>query len=228
MPPLPSKNKVKPREGRRSLSRNTTPSSAVSASVGTESQNTAYLDIRIPDLSIPTEISYDDLLERYGGGGGIPDPKHLESMANDLKTLSQLAERRSEACDSGMRESGKRRKFKVEEDRLQEQADREVAEKAQIKKQAQEEEENRGKLLVQAKKRKELNQIREERPLAHGAHGLARQDGKEKGPKGTYRASSLFIIPYLQIGTYKLSNTFSFCTREIYLKSLVTQYHGFL
>ena len=193
MPPLSSKNKVKPREGRRSLSRNTTPSSAVSAPTGTELQNTAYLNISITDLSIPVGISYDDLLERYGGGGGIPDPKHLESMANDLKTLSQLADRRSEACDSGMRESGKRRKTKAEEDRLQEQADREAAEKARIKKQAQEEEEKRGKLLLQAKKRKELNPLREERPPAHGAHGLARQDGKEKATKGRPRITSPFI-----------------------------------
>lgn len=190
MPPLGGKSKNKGREGRQSRSRNTTPSSVVSAPISTvASSNTAYLDIPLGKLMIPTNINYDDILERHGGGGGIPDPKHLETMANDLKTLSQLAETRGQACDGGMRELSNRRKDKEAEDREKEKAAREKVdrdeEEKEKSKRAAVEEAAKGRKGLKMKKRKEHITAKEERPLTHGAHGLARQDGLELPTKGT-------------------------------------------
>ncbi|MCJ1300735.1 Transcriptional regulator [Hypocenomyce scalaris] len=175
MPPLGGKGKSKGREARQSRSRNTTPSSVVSAAVSVGPSNTAYLDIPIGNLVIPTNISYDDILERHGGGGGIPDPKHLESLANDLKILSQLAETRSQASDGGMRELSKRRKEAIDDEREREQASRDAEEKENMKRAAEDEDDGRERKGAKAKRKRESG--RDERPLTHGAHGVARQDG---------------------------------------------------
>lgn len=187
MPPLGNKGKSKGgRDARSSRSRNTTPSSVVSAPLSSTTQTTAYLDIPVSSLSIPTSITYDDILERHGGSGGIPDPKHLEALANDLKKLSQMAETRGQACDGGMRELASRRKERVEEEREREQAKQEAEEKENLKRAAEEDEESRSRKAVKPKKRKERSSIREERPLVHGAHGVARQDGIDVNMKGTF------------------------------------------
>lgn len=195
MPPLVGKSRPKGREGRQSRSRNTTPSSTVSAPISSITpSNTGYLDIPIGNLVVPTNINYDDILERHGGGGGIPDPKHLETIANDLKTLAALARTRAESCDGGMRELVRRRKEAVEEAREQEQAarDREEKEKEKerekltqsVKKEVEDEENARESKSGKPKKKKERSVAREERPLTHGAHGLARQDGLDLPLKG--------------------------------------------
>ena len=182
MPPLGGKGKSKGREARQSRSRNTTPSSVVSAAVSVGPSNTAYLDIPIGNLVIPTNISYDDILERHGGGGGIPDPKHLESLANDLKILSQLAETRSQASDGGMRELSKRRKEAIDDEREREQASRDAEEKENMKRAAEDEDDGRERKGAKAKRKRESG--RDERPLTHGAHGVARQDGLGTLSKG--------------------------------------------
>ena len=176
MPPLGGKGK-KGKDGRQSRSRNTTPSSVASASASVVSANTAYLDIAISQFTIPNNVLYDDILERHGGSGGIPDPQNLETLANELKTLSQLAEARQNACDGGMRKLSDRRKERIEEERALDQANREVEERASLKRAADDEELDRGRKGGKLKKRKERSTMREERPLTHGAHGVARQDG---------------------------------------------------
>lgn len=183
MPPLGGKGKSKGREARQSRSRNTTPSSVVSAAVSVGPPLTAYLEIAIGSLVIPTNISYDDILERHGGGGGIPDPKHLETLANDLKVLSQLAETRSKAYDAGMRELSKRRKEALDDERQREQASREAEEKESMKRAAEDDDDARGRKGAKLKRRKDRASA--ERPLTHGAHGVARQDGVGTLPKGT-------------------------------------------
>ena len=191
MPPLPGKTKPKSRDqGRSSHSRNTTPSSNVSAPISTVSiTTTAYLDIPISNLAIPKDISYDDILERHGGVGGIPDPKHLEAMADNLKSLSQRAETRGQACDGAMRELVARQKeIKLEDERLKEKAIKEkaaqeAAEKESLRKAAEEEEGAKAKKALKKKKKKEQS-MKEERPLTHGAHGVAKQDGSELPTKG--------------------------------------------
>lgn len=185
MPPMGGKSKAKARDGRQSPSRNTTPSSNVSIPISNSGPlTTVYLDIPTENLIIPTNTNYDDILERHGGGGGIPDPKLLEIMANDLNVLSQLADTRGQACDGAMRELSKRRKEKREEERAREQANREAEEKESLKRAAEDEDEARGRKGAKLKKRKERSNVREERPLTHGAHGLARQDGSDLPAKG--------------------------------------------
>lgn len=182
MPPLAAKSKPKNRDGRHSPSRNTTPSSIASLAVIVPS--TAYLDIPLSSLVIPLNITYDDILERHGGGGGIPDPKNLELMASDLNTLSISAETRGQACDGAMRELAKRRKERFEADRMRELASREAEEKENLKRVAEEDDDGGGKKAGRLKKRKDRINFKEERPLAYGAHGVAKQDGGDLPVKG--------------------------------------------
>lgn len=186
MPPLGGKSKSKGKDSRRSRSRNTTPSSVLSAppAVIISAGNTAYLEIPVGHLLVPTSILYDDILEIHGGSGAIPDPKHLEALASDLHSLSLLAETRNQACDKGMRELSSKRKDKVEEERELEQANRQAEEKASLKRAAEDEELDRGRKAAKLKKRKDQSRIREERPLNHGAHALAKQDGSNPVVKG--------------------------------------------
>ena len=159
--------------------------------------NTAFLDIPISNLVVPTNIKYDDILERHGGNGGIPDPKHLDIIANDLKTLAALAKTRSEFNDGGMRELAKRRKEAVEEEREREEAarQRERKEKESARRDVEMEdvtpERKNGKV-----RKKERSVAREEksqeRPPNHGAHGLARQDGLDL-PTGDPQNPSRYI-----------------------------------
>ena len=186
MPAIGNKGKSKPKDNRQSRSRNTTPSSVVSAPTSAVAGSTAYLEIPIGSLAVPTNILYDDILERHGGNGGIPDPRNLESLANDLRTLSQLAAERERVCDGGMRELSGRRKLRIEEERVLEQANREAEEKASLKRAAEDDELERSSKLAKMKRKKDQGKPKEERPLTHGAHGLARQDGLESAPKGTY------------------------------------------
>lgn len=196
MPPMGGKSKAKARDGRQSPSRNTTPSSNVSIPISVAGPlTTVYLEIPTENLTIPTNTNYDDILERHGGGGGIPDPKLLEIMANDLHVLSQLADTRGQACDGAMREISKRRKEKREEERAKEQANREAEEKESLKRAAEDEDEARGRKTAKVKKRKERSNVREERPPTHGAHGLVRQDGSDLPVKGTFSTSDdIFLI----------------------------------
>lgn len=186
MPSLAGKSKPKARDGRQSPSRNTTPSSIASLPFTVAVLSTAYLDIPVSSLVIPPNITYDDILERHGGGGGIPDPKNLELMANDLNTLSLSAETRGQACDGAMRELAKRRKERIEADRVRELASREAEEKENLKRAAEEEDDAGGKKAGRLKKRKDRINAKEERPLAHGAHGVARQDGGDLLVKGAF------------------------------------------
>ncbi|KAI9771102.1 MAG: Transcriptional regulator [Geoglossum simile] len=189
MPPVGGKGKGKgSRDHRRSISRNTTPSSigagTAQASIGGPAY-TAYLDIPLADLNVSTKITYEDLLERIGSGSGIPDSEHLKSIAEDLRILSANAEIRGFACDKGMRELAARRKRKVEDERERERAMEEKKEKMRREALAEEEDEElRGRKMQKIKKRKDVSKAREERALTHGAHVSARQDGVQQDGKG--------------------------------------------
>ncbi|KAI9868106.1 MAG: Transcriptional regulator [Trichoglossum hirsutum] len=191
MPPVGGKGKGKgSRDHRRSISRNTTPSSIgtsiVQASIGGPT-NTAYLELPVADLIVSTKITYEDLLDRIESGTGIPNSKHLESLAEDLRTLSANAEIRGFACDKGMRELAARRKRKDQEDRERDRLERSMEEKEKMRREAlaeDEEEELRGRKVQKIKKRKETSKTGEERPPTHGSHVLARQDGVQQDGKG--------------------------------------------
>ncbi|KAI9719438.1 MAG: hypothetical protein M1812_003509 [Candelaria pacifica] len=197
MPPVGGKGKGKGRDARRSRSRNTTPSSmgasASLTSIGSET--TAYLETPISDLMIPANATCEGVFEQYCSGPGIPDLKSLNALAEKLKLLVSLAESRGEACDKGMRELSNRRKEKVEENRQKEIEDRESeAKKDKIRREAaamEEEEARLGRKGTKIRKIKDKSQVREARPLTHGAHGVARQDGVDAQMKGT---SSSFLF----------------------------------
>ena len=189
MPPLSQKSKQpKGRDGRQSRSRNTTPSSNISVPISTTmTSTTAYLDIEIGKLMVPTNVTYDEIINKHGGGGGIPDPGNLETMVENLKMLGQLAETRGASCDGGMRELSKRRKERQDEELRLEQENRERVDKENLKRAAEDEEEARGRKSLQTKKqKKERSSAREERPLAIGAHGVARQDGLDLPSHGKF------------------------------------------
>lgn len=184
---LGNKGKGKGREPRRSRSRNTTPNSALSAGTVTgASPSIGYLDNDVTKLLVPTNVQYSDILEKLGGAGQIPDPKSLESLADHLRTLSQLAEARGDACNAGMRELSQKRKEVLEEQREREQV--EADERLKMKREADDDDED-ARILKggRLKKRKERSVVKEERPLSHGAHGVARQDGTDVRVEGKFR-----------------------------------------
>ena len=206
MPPAIKNGKSKGREGRQSRSRNSTPSSIASAPlVSTTPSHTSYLEIPIGNLMVPSNISYDDILERHGGAGGIPDPNHLTTMAKDLKQLCDLASTRNETCNAGMRALAEKRKDVLEEEREREQREqasraREAEERETLKRKSDDEDEDgRGRKGSKVKKRKESSAVREERPPNHGAHGLARQDGLDLPLKGTLKCFTPSIARYALI-----------------------------
>ncbi|KAI9820134.1 MAG: Transcriptional regulator [Thelocarpon impressellum] len=198
MPPLASKGKSKGgRDSRRSRSRNTTPSSVGASASNGGAGNTAFLDMPLSQLMVPTNLTYDDMLERHGNGSGIPDPKHLDALAADLRTLAQLAEARGQVCDGGMRLLSRKRKESLEEERQREQATREIEDRREkLKKDAAaRDEEEKGSRASKLKRRKERSKVREERPLVHGAHGLARQDGLDTTMKDRRKPQPKRVTP---------------------------------
>lgn len=78
--------------------------------------------------------------------------------------ILRIVRSRDEACDQMMRELATRKKERVERDRQ-----REIEEAAKLH------EEERRKQLKKTSTPKE-----KERPLAVGAHGVARQDGRDR------------------------------------------------
>ncbi|OJD26956.1 hypothetical protein ACJ73_01658 [Blastomyces percursus] len=175
-PPLANKSKGKGREVRRSRSRNTTPSSASTNTV----TGLGYLDNDISKMLVPTTVQYSDILDKLGGSGQIPEPKALESLVEHLKTLSQLAEARGEACNAGIREISQKRKEALEELREREQFSRDADERLRMKREADDDEDaGRSSKGGKLKRRKDRGIVKEERPLSHGAHAVAKQDGTD-------------------------------------------------
>ncbi|KAE9368472.1 hypothetical protein N431DRAFT_414901 [Stipitochalara longipes BDJ] len=166
----------KGRDVRQSRSRNTTPS-LVSAGAQGEAGYTAYLELPIAQFR-----TADDITEHYGSA--IPSSKDLEALLDRLKRLVEVVEIRGVVCDKGMRMLAQTRKDRLEEIETERQdAERKVRDAA--------EEEERGRNKAnKVKKRKELSSTREERPLTHGAHGLAPQDGSNLEPSSPARDKS--------------------------------------
>jgi transcriptional adapter 3 len=112
-------------------------------------------------------ITYEDVVDTTSTS--VPDSKTLDGILEKLKSLLESAETRSAVYDRGMRLLAQKRKDAMETERLaQEQRDRDAADEAA----------ERGKHSGKMRKRKDSNKLKEERPLTHGAHGVAPQDGK--------------------------------------------------
>ena len=186
MPPLAGKGKGKAREGRRSRSRNTTPSSVLSGSTAVTGPSiTAYLDTDTSKLFVFTFLESAEILERLGTSGSVLDPTKLQSLLDHVMNISQTAESRSEACDQAMRKLQPKIR-ETEQEETQERLDREAEQrKAKLKKDmSHDDEDDRGHKAAKVKKGKERSNAREERPLTHGAHGVARQDGLDVKSEG--------------------------------------------
>lgn len=173
--PSAHKGKGKGRDVRRSRSRNTTPSSSLSAGATSAPPPPSYLENDPSRLLVPSTVQYAEMLDRVAPGS-IPDSKSLESLMDHLKALCQLAEARGDACNAGIRElSRKRKEIADEQDQFEHEADG----RPKMKREAYyDEEPSRPSKGGKIKKRKE-RESKEDRPLDHGSHELARQDGAE-------------------------------------------------
>jgi transcriptional adapter 3 len=105
MPPLPSatKGKHKNRDGRRSRSRNTTPSSVISSTAPSMPAQTAYLELETSKLLVGSQPQYTDILETLETRPSNLDPKRLQDIIEQLKILSESAEKRVESCERAVR-----------------------------------------------------------------------------------------------------------------------------
>lgn len=193
--PSAYKGKGKGRDARQSRSRNTTPSSASAPAIPSlpiqsylENDVTKHIDL--------ASVQYSDVLDLVSAQN-IPDSKTLEALVEHLKGLSDMADLRGEVCNAGMREMSQKRK-EVDDQEL----DREVRDRSKLKRETEEDDDihKGGKL----KKRKERPSGKEERPLNHGAHEVARQDGAEtkvEGGKKRFNSAlsshSLFLPTHL-------------------------------
>lgn len=179
------------RDGRQSQSRNTTPGSIVSVPVSVIGpSNTMHPDASMGGLVESNTTNYEDILGRHSGGG-IPDPRQLEHMARDLTNIDRQADLKGETFDTIIRELIRLQKDRIEEEREREKQKRELEEKELLKRVAEEEDDAKGRRVTKPKKpKKDRSDLREERPLTHGAHGLARQDGLNLPGKGIYRAQN--------------------------------------
>lgn len=175
--PSAYKSKGKGRDARQSRSRNTTPSNAGSASTGLGPLLPSYLENDVSKLIDLANSQYENLLGLVAGPN-IPDSNTLETLVEHLKSLSDMADARGEACNAGMREMSQKRKEVMEDQELS----REVGDRAKLKRETEEDDDPIQKTKL--KKRKERSGAKEERPLNHGAHEVGRQDGAETKVEG--------------------------------------------
>lgn len=172
MPP-PQSQKGTGKKGRigQSRSRNTTPSLVGKdpPAQETESGDTAYLELPIQSFR-----TSEDVVENYSSA--IPNSKELELLLERLKRLVDVVETRSTVCDKGMRMVAQARKDRLEEIDTER---RDEERKERIKREVADEEERGKNKATKLKKKKDA--AKEERPLTHGAHGVAPQDGSTLG-----------------------------------------------
>lgn len=216
MPPIGGKTKPKVRDGRQSQSRNTTPGSIVSVPISVGPPTAIHADTPMAGLAEPVSINYEDILGRHSGGG-IPDSGHVEHMAKDLTDIDHQADLKGELFDTTLREIVRLQKARIDEERERERMRRDAEEKDALKKAVEDEDDARVKRMAKPKKlKKERSDLKEERPLTHGAHSLARQDGLDIPAKGMHEFISgkhKFPLHYRRCGLmfpFKCSS-FDFC-----------------
>ncbi|CZR54848.1 related to NGG1-general transcriptional adaptor or co-activator [Phialocephala subalpina] len=179
MPPLPSQKGTgkKGRDARQSRSRNTTPSLVGPGSSIPQSDSATTAFLELPISSFRTS---DDLNETYGST--IPSSNDLEALLKRLDKLIEVVDTRGNVCDRGMRMLSQARKDRLEEIETER---RDEERKERLKRDAADEEERGRNKANKMKKKKDLSTAREERPLTHGAHGLAPQDGSNLGDRSS-------------------------------------------
>lgn len=106
MPPLgsASKSKQKHKDARHSRSRNTTPSSVISAPTFPSAPSTTpFLQLETSKLLVASQPSYTDILERLETKPSNLEPKQLQDTIDQLKQLSDSAEKRIDSCEKAIR-----------------------------------------------------------------------------------------------------------------------------
>lgn len=177
MPPLPGQKGTGKKGGaRRSRSRNTTPSSVGGPPTTSNAvDETAFTELKIVPYQRAT---YDEIVEQHNGSA-IPDSRSLDSLLDRLKRLLEAVDARHKIVYRGMSEMShlrQERSIEIEAERR----DDEHRERMR-----RDEEEGLARKAAKSKKKKDLK-ARDERPLSHGSHGLAPQDGTAHG-NGTYK-----------------------------------------
>ena len=172
MPPLSAaaKSKNKTRESRRSRSRNTTPSSVISAGTAPAVPTvTAYLELDTSKLYIPNHPQYSDALEKLESRHGALDPKQLQEIIDQLKQLSDSADKRAESCENAIRRLHETLR-EVEADQKERDRQAEQARRAKAKKEAQNETTTKN---GKAKKRKDRVEVFDNVEVKHEGQYLS-------------------------------------------------------
>jgi len=153
-------------DARRSRSRNTTPA------VSTSETDTAYLQIVIKPLY---GASYDEIVDPQTSSA-IPDSRALQGVMERIDKLIVQIDARDQVASKAIRSAVEKKKERVLE--LEAENEAELRQKLQ-REAAVAEEESRARKANKLKKKNEGSKT--ERPLTHGAHGLAPQDGSNIG-----------------------------------------------
>ena len=107
MPPLGSASKSKNKnvkEARHSRSRNTTPSSVLSATAAPGAPpTTPFLQLDTSKLLVASQPNYADILDRLETKPANLDPKQLQDTIEQLKQLGDSAEKRIDSCEKAIR-----------------------------------------------------------------------------------------------------------------------------
>lgn len=152
MPPLSSasKSKNKNRDGRRSRSRNTTPSSVLSAGTAPPGPTTTpLLELEISKLVPSSKPNYADIIDHLESHGSKLDAKPLTEIIDQLKHLSDAAEKRAELCERAIRIIYEQKK-ELDSDQLERDRHAEQARRAKARKEEASSQKN-----LKAKKRKD-------------------------------------------------------------------------
>ncbi|KAK5216207.1 Transcriptional regulator [Exophiala xenobiotica] len=152
MPPLgsASKGKGKKADARRSRSRNTTPSSVLSAGTAPAGPTTTpLLELETSKLLVPAKPSYGEIVDYLETHGTKFEPKSLHDLIDQLKHLSDAAEKRAESCEKAIRLIHEQKK-ELESDHQERELQAEQARRAKARK-----EESQSSKNPKAKKRKD-------------------------------------------------------------------------
>lgn len=175
MPSVSSKGKLVKPGGKPSgppRSRNTTPLPPGSSRVSAEpvSSSSSYFRSPVTHLAKDSDVSLEELLDSNGSASHIPSGSQLKSMRESIqrKVLEHVKERNAQS-DKVLRElqkmRGQRSTHDIERERERESRRSDNKEDAERK--------------VKVKKPGKRDPEEEQRPLAHGAHALPKQDGTE-------------------------------------------------
>jgi transcriptional adapter 3 len=146
-------------DSRQSRSRNTTPSSFGAGTVAPTSDATETLLTELPIKAFSTYDGFD-----VNATQSIPDSRGLEIMIEQLEALTKIAETRGVHADRGMRGLAILKKDKLKEMEMDEQRTTTRREDGE-----------------ESRKRKKDSSRAKDRPLTHGAHAAAPQDGSNLG-----------------------------------------------